>query len=71
MHIVNRLLDDFKSGARDAEDFWIRMKDKYVLIRYFAIRDADGRYMGTLEFTQNIAPLQAIEGEKRIYSGLS
>ncbi|BFH11256.1 DUF438 domain-containing protein [Paenibacillus melissococcoides] len=71
VHIVNRLLDDFKSGVRDAEDFWIRMKDKYVLIRYFAIRDTDGRYMGTLEFTQNIAPLQAIEGEKRIYSGLS
>lgn len=71
VHIVNRLLDDFKSGVRDAEDFWIRMKDKYVLIRYFAIRDTDGRYMGTLEFTQNIAPIQAIEGEKRIYSGLS
>lgn len=71
VHIVNRLLDDFKSGVRDVEDFWIRMKDKYVLIRYFAIRDTDGRYMGTLEFTQNIAPIQAIEGEKRIYSGLS
>ncbi|MCM3339280.1 DUF438 domain-containing protein [Paenibacillus sp. MER TA 81-3] len=70
VHVVNQLLVDFKSGAKDVEDFWIRLKDKYVLIRYFAVRDADGRYMGTLEFTQNIAPIQAIEGEKRIYSAV-
>ncbi|MGX1724988.1 DUF438 domain-containing protein, partial [Bacillus haynesii] len=38
----------------------------YVFIRYFAVRDENGRYIGTLEFTQNIAPIQEITGEKRI-----
>ncbi|MCP1312577.1 DUF438 domain-containing protein [Paenibacillus tyrfis] len=67
-HIVEALLDDFKSGKKDMEDFWLKVRDKYVYIRYFAVRDEDGRYMGTLEFSQNIGPIQAIEGEKRILS---
>jgi len=68
VHIVEKLLEDFKSGNKDCEDFWIKFKDKYVYIRYFAIRSEDGEYMGTLEFTQNINPIQEIQGEKRILS---
>lgn len=68
VHVVNQLLIDFKSGQKDAEDFWIQMKDKFVYIRYFAVRNEEGRYLGTLEFTQNIAPIQALEGQKRILS---
>jgi hypothetical protein len=68
VHMVDQLLKDFKSGMKDAEDFWIPFKDKFVLIRYFAVRSEAGEYMGTLEFTQNIAPIQAITGQKRIMS---
>jgi DUF438 domain-containing protein len=66
VHVVEELLADFKSGRKDTEDFWIKFRDKYVYIRYFAVRDENGEYIGTLEFTQNIDPIQAIEGEKRI-----
>jgi len=66
VHVVEELLADFKSGKKDCEDFWIKFKDKYVYIRYFAVRDENGNYIGTLEFTQNIDPIKAIEGEKRI-----
>jgi DUF438 domain-containing protein len=66
VHVVEELLADFKTGRKDAEDFYIKFKDKYIYIRYFAIRDEFGEYMGTLEFTQNIDPIQAINGEKRI-----
>ncbi|PEA54991.1 PAS domain S-box protein [Bacillus pseudomycoides] len=68
VHVVEKLLEDFKSGNKDCEDFWIKLKDKYVYIRYFAIRSENGEYMGTLEFTQNINPIQEIQGEKRILS---
>lgn len=68
VHVVEQLLQDFKSGAKDSEDFWIQFKDKYIYIRYFAVRDEKGTYMGTLEFTQNITPIKEIEGEKRILS---
>ncbi|WP_071458983.1 DUF438 domain-containing protein [Bacillus massilinigeriensis] len=68
VHVVEQLLQDFKSGVKDSEDFWIQFKDKYIYIRYFAVRDEKGTYMGTLEFTQNITPIKEIEGEKRILS---
>nr|WP_244262249.1 PAS domain-containing protein [Thermoanaerobacter wiegelii] len=68
VHIVEQLLQDFKSGKKSHEDFWIKLGDKYVFIRYFALRDKNGEYIGTLEVTQDIAPIKAIEGEKRLMS---
>jgi DUF438 domain-containing protein len=68
VHVVEKLLQDFKSGVKDVEDFWINMGDKFIYIRYFAVRDEAGKYMGTLEFTQNVSEIRALEGEKRILS---
>lgn len=66
VNTVEKILEDFKAGKKDSESFWLRMGDLYVYIRYFAIRDKEGNYLGTLEFTQDIAPIQEIEGEKRL-----
>jgi len=41
-----------------------------VYIKYIALRDSQKRYIGTLEVTQDIAPLRELEGEKRIYDAL-
>lgn len=38
----------------------------FVYIRYFAVRDSDGNYLGTLEVTQDIKPIKMIEGTKRL-----
>jgi len=66
VHVVEKIVEDFKSGKKDHEDFWIRMGDKYVYIRYHAVRDKTGNFAGVLEVTQDIKPIQAITGEKRI-----
>ncbi|MGI6703668.1 MAG: DUF438 domain-containing protein [Clostridia bacterium] len=68
VHIVNKIVEDFKAGKKDHEDFWIKMGDLYVYIRYFAIRDNNGEYLGTMEVTQDIKPIQEIKGEKRLMS---
>ena len=68
VHIVEGIISDFKSGKKDHEDFWIRLGDKFVYIRYFAVRGEAGEFLGVLEVTQDIAPIQAIEGEKRLVS---
>ncbi|WGS64568.1 DUF438 domain-containing protein [Marinitoga aeolica] len=65
--IVNKIVDDFKSGKRDHADFWLKLGEKYIYIRYFAVRNEEGKYLGTLEVTQDIKPIQEITGEKRIY----
>jgi len=63
---VNQILSDFKSGKKDAAEFWINLGEKKVYIRYFAVRDKAGRYLGTLEATQDITKIKEIEGEKRL-----
>jgi hypothetical protein len=63
---VNQILSDFKSGRKDSAEFWINLSEKQVYIRYFAVRDRGGRYLGTLEATQDITEIKKIEGEKRL-----
>jgi len=66
VHVVEKIVSDFKEGRRDNADFWIRMGENFIYIRYFAVRDKDGKYMGTVEVTQNIEEIRSLEGEKRI-----
>jgi len=66
VEIVEGILDSFKNGSRDTADFWINLKGKMLFIRYFALRDTDGKYLGTLEVTQDITDIKKIEGERRL-----
>ncbi len=68
VNIVQKIVEDFKSGAKEHEDFWIKMGQRYVFIRYFAVRSETGEYLGVLEVTQDIKPVQEITGEKRLVS---
>ena len=68
VHVVEAIIEDLRSGRKDHEDFWIRLGDKFALIRYFAVRDEKGEYLGVLEVTQDIKAIQKIEGEKRLAS---
>jgi DUF438 domain-containing protein len=63
---VNQILADFKSDKRDSAEFWIDLKGRQVYIRYFAVRDKTGKYLGTLEVTQDITDVKKIEGERRL-----
>ncbi|MEM4347330.1 MAG: DUF438 domain-containing protein [Candidatus Altiarchaeota archaeon] len=63
---VEEILNDFKSGKRDVAEFWINFKGRFVHIRYFAIRDQNGVYLGTLEVIQDITEIRKLEGEKRL-----
>jgi len=68
VHVVEQILDDFKSGRQDHAPFWIQMKGKFVHIEYFALRDENGEYLGTLEVSQDLTGHRALEGEQRILS---
>jgi len=66
IHKVQQILDEMREGSRDVAEFWIDHKGMKVYIRYFAVRDPKGKYLGCLEVTQDIAGIQEIEGEKRL-----
>lgn len=68
MHIVDQILNDFKSGKESAAPFWIQMGPKFIYINYFPLRDKDNNYMGTIEFSQDLTELRALEGEQRLLS---
>ena len=66
VNIVEEIVESFKNGTKDSEEFWIQSKDMFIHIRYFAVRDEDGTYLGVLEVSQDIKPLRDLEGEKRL-----
>jgi len=59
-------LEAFKNGKKDVAEFWINLKGRQIYIRYFAVRDKAGKYLGTLEVSQDITDIKKIEGEKRL-----
>jgi DUF438 domain-containing protein len=69
---VEQILSEMKSGKRDKAEFWIDLKfdseiePQKILIRYFALRDPKGQYLGCLEVSQNITHIQRITGQKRL-----
>jgi PAS domain S-box-containing protein len=66
LHKVQQIIDEMKAGTRDVAEFWIDHRGRKVSIRYFAVRDKDGKYLGCLEASQDITDLQKISGEKRL-----
>lgn len=68
VHIIEKIIDDFKSGRASHAPFWIQMKGKFIHIEYFALRDEQGEYLGTLEVSQDLTELRKLEGEQRILS---
>jgi len=68
VHIVQQILDDFKAGRQDRAPFWITLNGKFIHIEYFAVRDENGRYLGTLEVSQDLTEKRALTGQQRLLS---
>ena len=74
VHMVEKIVDEMKSGKRDLTRFWIDLaldpdhqeKKSKVLIEYYALRDDAGKYLGCMELSRNITEIQSLSGEKRL-----
>ncbi len=66
LHVVQKILDEFKANKRDFAEFWIDLKGRFIYIRYFALRNAQGEYQGTLEVVQDATRIRELQGEKRL-----
>lgn len=51
--VVRQMLLDFKAKKRDHMEVWRRIMGRPVGVRYLAVYDEDGEYMGTVEFVQD------------------
>ena len=71
VQIVFKILEDFKAGTRDTAEFWLQTKplgpeSRFIHIRYFAVRDPKGKFLGTMEVTQDVTEIRALEGERKL-----
>ena len=66
VHLVEKILADFKAGRREVAEFWIDMGPRKVHIRYWPVRARDGKYLGCLETVQDVAAIRALEGQRRL-----
>ena len=69
---VEKIISEMKEGKREIAEFWINLpigeagSERKILIRYFTLRNKDGRYLGCLEASMDITDIQKIRGEKRL-----
>jgi DUF438 domain-containing protein len=68
VHVVEQILDDFRANRHSNAAFWINMHGRFIYIEYIALRDKEGQYLGTIEFTQDLTHLRKLEGEQRLLS---
>jgi DUF438 domain-containing protein len=63
--LMEQVIADFKSGAQSHARFWRQdHQGKFISIDYYALRDAEGSYMGALETVQDISDLKKLEGDR-------
>jgi hypothetical protein len=66
LNVVTAILNSFKTGKKDVAQFWINLDNHLVHIRFFAVRDNNGKYLGTMEVVQDITNIKELKGERRL-----
>lgn len=63
---VTRIVQSFKSGKKNVAEFWINLNGRVIFIRFFAVRNSEGKYLGTVEVVQDVTDIQKLQGERRL-----
>jgi hypothetical protein len=70
--MVEKLIAEMKAGTREKSRFWIDLEVQKgapkhkILIEFYALRDDSKKYIGCLEFTQDVHEIRGLEGQKRL-----
>lgn len=63
--LMEQVIADFKSGVQSHARFWRQdHQGKFISINYYALRNAEGVYIGSLETVQDITDLRKLEGDR-------
>lgn len=52
--LVRGIIEEFRSGKEDMVEIWNSRAGEPALIRYMAVRDKEGKYLGTMELVQRM-----------------
>ncbi len=65
---VQNMLTDFHNGAASYFEQWFPKNDKTIYANYYAVRDVDGTFLGTLQFTGDITRIQGFRGIRTAFN---
>lgn len=66
VHLVEEIIEKFRSGEEDSVDFWINKPGVFIYILYVAIRDEQGKFRGVLEMMQDCSRIRNLEGSRTL-----
>lgn len=66
VHVVEEIIDKFRSGEQDCAEFWINKPDLFIYIYYVAVRDTEGRFRGVLEMMQDCTRIRALQDSRTL-----
>lgn len=66
VHIVEEIVEKFRSGEQDKAEFWINKSEVFLYIVYFAVRDKQGRFRGVLEMMQDCTHIRELTGSQTL-----
>ncbi|MBW2370018.1 MAG: PAS domain-containing protein [Deltaproteobacteria bacterium] len=61
---TEQLLNNFKEGKKNEDEFWIGGKESTLLNRFFAVRDQSGKYLGCLEYVLDFSAVEKLAEKK-------
>ncbi len=66
VHVVEKIINAFKNGEKDNAKFWLTIKNKFILIQYFALRNDKNEYKGIMEVSQDVTEIRSLEGKQTL-----
>lgn len=66
VHIVEEIIEKFRSGEQDKAEFWINKPGLFIYILYVAVRDEQGNFKGVLEMIQDCTHIRSLEGSRTL-----
>lgn len=52
--MVHNIIKSFKEGTKNEVAIWMKKADRTKLVKYMAVRDRQGKYLGTMEIVQDM-----------------
>ncbi|MDO4779138.1 MAG: DUF438 domain-containing protein [Tissierellia bacterium] len=66
VHMVEEIINKFRSGEKDKAEFWINKPGIFIYILYVAVRDSNGFFRGVMEMMQDCSHIRSLEGSRTL-----
>lgn len=53
-NFVKNVVNDLKTGGANFKEYWTKLGDRIIRVMVVAVRDGDGKYLGTLEMVEDL-----------------